>query len=182
MSHMVFVPMTWDEAVALRSGTAADGYPGCAATPSLVASMEADTLMEEAEYAALSYAGALALVLKPTSSRLVAAAEVRAEQLTDLGGPLGEAQVRGLTWHQVQALFADEPAAIAAARQAGEVAAGQSLAAALAAPEVGAVLDEYDLLWFAPDELDQLDRSTYPHGDTQGGPGVRGNSRSDQAD
>jgi hypothetical protein len=82
----------------------------------------------------------------------------------------------------VQALFADEPAAIAAARQAGEVAAGQSLAAALAAPEVGAVLDEYDLLWFAPDELDQLDRSTYPYGDTQGAPGVRGSSRSDQAD
>ena len=23
-------------------------------------------------------------------------------------------------------------------------------------PEVGAVLDEYDLLWFAPDELDEL--------------------------
>jgi len=158
MPQMVFVPTTWDEAVALRSGAAADGYQGCAATPSLVVSMEADTLIEEAEYAALGYAGALALVLKPTSLRLVAAAEVQADQLTDLGGPLGEVQLRGLTWHQVRALFADEPAAMEATRLAREVAAGQSLAAALAAPEVGAVLDEYDLLWFAPDELDQLAR------------------------
>jgi hypothetical protein len=153
---MVFVPMTWDEAVALRSGTAADGYQGCAATPSLVASMDTDTLIEEAEYAALSNAGALALVLKQTSPRLVAAADVQGEQLTELGGSLGEVQVRGLTWHQVRALFADEPAATEAARLASDVVAGQSLAAALTAPEVGAVLDEYDLLWFAPDELDQL--------------------------
>jgi hypothetical protein len=156
MSHMVFVPMTWYEAVALRSGTAADGCQGCTVTPSLIASMEADTLVEEAEYAALSYAGALALVLKPASLRLVAAAEVQGEQLTDLGGSLGEVHLRSLTWHQVQALFADEPAAMDAVRLAGEVVAGQSLAAALAAPEVGAVLDGYDLLWFAPDELDQL--------------------------
>jgi len=158
MSHMVFVPMTWDEAVALRSGTAADGYQGCAVTPSLIASMESDTLIEEAEYAALSCAGALALVLKPTSPRLVAAAEVRDEQLTDLGGSLGEVGVRGLTWRQVRALFADEQATLVAARLASEVVAGQNLAVALAVPEVGAVLDDYDLLWFAPDELDQLKR------------------------
>jgi Family of unknown function (DUF6912) len=153
---MVFVPMTWEEAVALRLGTGEDGYQGCAATQSLVASMEDDTVIEEAEYAALSYAGALALVLKPTSPRLVAAAEVQADQLTDLGGRLGEVQVRGLGWHQVRALFADESAATEAARLASDVVAGGSLAAALAAPEVGTVLDEYDLLWFAPDELDQL--------------------------
>jgi Family of unknown function (DUF6912) len=157
MSHMVFVPITWDEAVALRSGASADRYQGCAVTPSLIASMDADTLIEEAEYSALSYAGALALVLKPISPRLVAAAEVQGEQLTDLGGSLGEVHLRGLTWHQVRALFSDEPAAMEAVRLAGEVVAGQNLAAALATPEVGAVLDEYDLLWFAPDELDQLE-------------------------
>ena len=75
---MVFVPMTWDEADDLRSGIAADTpYRGCAATPGLVASLEADTLIEEAEYAALSYASVLALVLKPDSPRLVVAAEVQ---------------------------------------------------------------------------------------------------------
>ena len=63
MSHMVFVPMTWDEAVDLRSDIRGGLLPRCAATPSLVASMEADTLIEEAEYAALSCASVLALVL-----------------------------------------------------------------------------------------------------------------------
>ena len=48
--------------------------------------------------------------------------------------------------------------AIAAASLAGEVVAGQSLTAALAEPEVGEMLDRYDLLWFAPEELDQLQR------------------------
>lgn len=153
---MVFVPMTWDEAVALRSGAAADRHQGCAATPSLVASMEADTLMEEVDYAALSYAGVLALVLKPASPRLVVAAEVQQEQLTDLDRSLGEVEVRELAWAQVQALFADEPAAIEAVRRAAKMVAVQSLPAALDAPEVEAVLHEYDLLWFAPDELDQL--------------------------
>jgi hypothetical protein len=153
---MVFVPMTWEEAVALRSGTAADGYQGCAATPSLVASMEGATLIEEAEYAALGYAGVLALVLKPASPRLVVAAEVQQKQLTDLDRSMGEVEVRGVTWAQVRALFADEPAAMEAARLASEVVAGQSLAAALVAPEVAAVLDGYDLLWYAPEELDQL--------------------------
>ena len=156
MSHMVFVPMTWYEAAALRSGTPANRYRACAATPRLVASMEGDAVIEEAEYAALSYAGVLSLALKPGVPRLVVAAEVRPNQLTDLGGPLGEVDVRDLTWDQVRSLFGDESAAVEATRLASEVAAGESLAAALAAPEVGAVVDEYDLLWFAPEELDQL--------------------------
>jgi hypothetical protein len=161
VSPMVFVPMTWDEANDLRSGIAADApYRGCAATPSLVASLEADTLIEEAEYAALSYTSVLALVLKPGTPRLVIAAEVPPGQFTDLGEPLGEVELRGLIWAQVRALFADEPGAMEATRLASEAVAGQSLAAALAAPEVGLVLDRYDLLWFAPEELDQLQRRT----------------------
>jgi hypothetical protein len=153
---MAFIPMIWGEAADLRSGIAADHYLGCAVTPSLLASMGTDTHSEEAEYAALSYAGVLALVLKPGSPRLVVAAEVRPGQLADLCEPQGEVELRGLTWPQVQALFADEPDAIAAARLASEAVKGQSLAGALAAPEVGLLLDEYDLLWFAPVELDQL--------------------------
>jgi len=155
-SQMVFIPMIWDEAADLRSGIAADHYRGCAVTPSLVASMGTDTHREEAEYAALSYAGLLALVVKAGSPRLVVAAEVPPEQLTDLREPQGEVELRGLTWPQVRALFADEPSAMEAARLASEAVTGQSLAGALAAPEVGLLLDEYDLLWFAPVELDQL--------------------------
>ena len=155
---MAFIPMIWNEAADLRSGIAADHYRGCAATPSLVASIGTDTHSEEAEYAALSYAGVLALVLKPGSPRLVVAAEVPPEELTDLCGPQGEVELRGLTWPQVRALFADEPGAIEAAQLASEAVTGQSLASALAAPEVGLLLDDYDLLWFAPVELDQLQR------------------------
>jgi hypothetical protein len=157
MPEMVFVPMTWDTAVDLRSGMTADHYRGCAATSTLVGSLETGTLIEEAEYAALNYAGVLALVLNPGSPRLVIAATVQPGQLGDLGEPLGEVEVRGLAWTQVRALFAEEQAAIEAARLAGEVVAGQSLAAALAPPEVGRILDEYDMLWFAPEELDQLE-------------------------
>jgi hypothetical protein len=156
MSQMIFVPVTRDEAQALRSGTPANHYRACAATPSLAASLEAGMVMEEAEYAALSNAGVLALVLKPNEPRLVVAAEVAEKQVRDLGQPDGEVEVDGLAWAQVRAFFADEPGALEAVTLAGKAVAGQNLAAALGAPEVAAVLDGYDLLWFAPDELDQL--------------------------
>ena len=156
MAQMIFVPMTPDDAAALRSGAGVNHHQGCAATASLVASMEADTVMEEIEYAALSNAGVLALVLKPNAPRLVVAAEVPEEQIVDQGAPQGEVEVHRLTWAQVRALFADEPAAREAVKLASKAVAGRSLAAALIAPEVAAVLDRYDLLWYAPEELDQL--------------------------
>jgi hypothetical protein len=156
MVQMIFVPMTRDQALGLRSGTGRHRYQGCTATPGLAASMEADTVIEEVEYAALSNAGVLALVLKPNTARLVVAAEVDEDQFTDRGGSLGEVEVGDLAWAQVRALFADEHDALEAVRLAGKAVAGQSLAVALTAPEVTAVLDDYDLLWFAPEELDEL--------------------------
>jgi hypothetical protein len=156
MAQMIFVPMTRDEARALRSGVGPQHYQGCAATRSLAASMEADTVVEEVEYAALSNAGVLALVLRPDTPRLVVAAEVQEDQVTDSGGPHGEVEVDELAWAQVRALFADERGALEAVESAGKAVAGQSVAMALAAPEAQALLDGYDLLWFAPDELDQL--------------------------
>ena len=56
----------------------------------------------------------------------------------------------------MRAFFADEPDALQAVTLAGKAVGGQNLAAALAIPAVAAVLDDYDLLWFAPEELDQL--------------------------
>jgi hypothetical protein len=156
MTQMIFVPMSRHEARALRSGTGANHYRACAATPSLAASMEPGTVMEQVEYSALSNAGVLALALRPNAPRLVVAAEVREEQMKDLGRPLGEVEVRGLAWAQVRALFADEPDALEAVELAGKAVAGQNLTAAFAAPEVAELLDAYDLLWFAPEELDQL--------------------------
>ena len=156
MAQMIFVPMTRDEARALRSGAGTDRYPGCAATPSLAASLDADTVMEEVEFAALSNAGVLALVLKPHVPRLVVAAEVPEDHVRDLSQPHGEVEVRDLVWAQVRALFADEPdcAAGGELRERGGERGEPDMA--LAAPEVAAVLDNHDLLWFAPEELDQL--------------------------
>ena len=156
IAKMIFVPMTLDETAALRSGAGVNHHQGCVAAASLVASMETDTVMEEAEYAAISNAGVLAMVLKPNAPRLVVAAEVREEQVLDQGAPQGEMEVNGLTWAQVRALFAEEPAARKAVRLARKAVAGQSLAAALVTPEVAAVVDNYYLLWYAPEELDQL--------------------------
>jgi hypothetical protein len=156
MTQMIFVPMTRDEAQALRTGTGTSHFRACAATPSLAASMEAGTIREEVEYAALSNAGVLALVLRPSASRVVLAAEVQDEQVRDVGGPHGEVEVGSLAWAQVRALFADEPGALEAVQLASKAVAGQDLAAALAAPEVAAVLGDHDLLWFSPEELDQL--------------------------
>ena len=156
MAQMIFVPMTRDEALALRSGAGPHRYQGCAATRSLAASMDADAVVEEIEYAALSNAGVLALALRPNAPRLVVAAEVQEVQVTDTGGPHGEVEVDELAWAQVRALFADEHGALEAVKLAGKAVAGQSVAVALAAPELQALLDTYDLLWFAPEELDQL--------------------------
>ena len=70
----------------------------------------------------------------------------------------GELHVRGLSWSQVRALFADEAeAAEAVLRARSALAEGgeaYTLAAALEVAAVGKLVDDYDLLWFAPEELD----------------------------
>jgi hypothetical protein len=165
IAKMIFVPMTLDETAALRSGAGVNHHHVCVAAASLVASMETDTVMEEAEYAAISNAGVLAMVLNPNAPRLVVAAEVREEQVIDRGAPQGQVEVNGLTWPQVRALFADEPAARRAVRLARKTVVGRSLAAALTAPKVAAVLDKYPLMWYAPEELDQLWGRAHPPGD-----------------
>ena len=81
---------------------------------------------------------------------------VEAKQLTDLGGPLGEVEIRGLTWDQVRALFGDEPAAVEATKLARGVVAGRAWQ--LHSPHLRSAQFSMsiDLLWFAPEELDQL--------------------------
>ena len=56
----------------------------------------------------------------------------------------------------MQSLFADEPAAAEALTRARHAAGIAGLAEALATPAVQELVDTYDLLWFAVDELDQL--------------------------
>jgi hypothetical protein len=131
VTSLVFVALDWADAVALRSGTDLGARTGCAPTEELARHLGPDADGEEVEYAALHQAGGHA---PPTGRRLVLAADVEPTQLTSTGDGWGGVTVEGLRWSQVSALFADEPGA--------------------AAPAAGA--DDGDLLWFAPQELDQL--------------------------
>jgi hypothetical protein len=162
MTQLTFVPMRPDEALALRGGSDLALRTGCAATPSLVAGLEADetepgSVTEEAEFAALSYAGVLSLFHGLGPIRLVLAADLESAQLIG-SSPYGELHVRDLHWPQVRALFADEAEAAEAVLRARSALAegGQAytLAAALEVAAVGKLIDDYDLLWFAPEELD----------------------------
>ena len=156
MTSLVFVPVDRAEARALRAGADLGDRPGCAPTAGLAGGLEPTADTEEVEFAALSYAGVLALRAGSDPRRLVLAADVADGQVTDRGSELGEVTVAGLRWTQVQALFADEPAAgRAVARARGDV-AGLDLVEAVAIEAVAAMQGEFDLLWFATNELDQL--------------------------
>ena len=158
MAQMVFLPFSRARAAELRAGTSSDEVVGHAATQALLHLHGYDSSsLEDAEFAALSYAGVRAVADGAEPLRLVLAADVPVGQVLQTpDDPYGEVAVRGLRWVDVQALFSDEQAATAAVAEARQVAAGQSLADALERPAVQHLLDEHDLLWFAPEELDQL--------------------------
>ena len=157
---MVFVPVTHAEAATLREqGVLGAALVGHAATHALMSGHDYDeSTREDAEYAALTYAGArAALTVAQGALRLVLAAEVPpAEASPDPEDAYGRTEVSGLRWADVRALFADEPAAGAALAPVRDAATGLELAEALDTPELTRLMDEHDLLWFAPEELDQL--------------------------
>jgi hypothetical protein len=162
MTQLTFVPVQQDEALALRRGSGLAVRTGCAATASLMAALEADetepgSVTEEAEFAALSYAGVLSLFHGSGTIRLVLAADLESAQVIG-SSPYGELHVRDLRWSQVRALFADETEAVEAVLRARSALAeggeAYTLAAALEVAAVGKLIDDYDLLWFAPEELD----------------------------
>ena len=156
MTSLVFVPVARAEALALRAGADLGDRPGCAPTPGLAGGLEPSAVAEEVEFAALNHAGVLALSAGSDPLRLILAAGVAEGQLTDVGSDLGEVTVAGLRWAQVRALFADEPAAGPSVARAREETAGLSPAAAAGIEAVAALQGAFDLLWFAPDELDRL--------------------------
>ena len=120
-------------------------------TEAWLRSLEADTELEEVEYAALSNAGVLALVLTHDVPRLVVAAEVPEDQVRDLSQPHGEVEVERLGLGSGAGAVRRRTGAVQAVSLRERGGDGESLATALAAPEVAAMLDDRDLLWFAPD-------------------------------
>ena len=155
MTALVFVPLDREAAYALRAGADPAARPGCAPTARLAASTGPEAVTEEVEFAALSHAGVLALTSTADPLRLVLAAEVETDQVEDPGDGLGQVMVASLGWPQVRPLFADEPDAAAAVEKARAAAKGLALSAAMDRNEVADLLDTYDLLWFAPEELDR---------------------------
>jgi hypothetical protein len=161
MGQMVFVPMSRVQARALRdTGSSSGQLDGHAATPALLVAQDYDqSMLEDADYAALCFAGASALTGSTDTDvlRLVVAADLTPSLFeADEDSPYGMVRVRELPWPAVQALFSDEPGAAAAVAAARAAAAGRSVDAALTLAPVLEVFEKHDLLWFSPDELDQL--------------------------
>lgn len=152
-SVAVFVPVEPTRAKALQSGEELS-TTGFAATPSL---REAHGFGpdedEEAGYAALGYAG-LAALGKTEGLRLVVAADVEPGQVdADSQSTFGAVAVRALCWSQVQALFADEPGALADLGSARTAAARRPLEQIAEDEHLLDLLEPWDLLWYAPQEL-----------------------------
>jgi len=154
---MVFVPVDREDARRLRDGQELTSLRGCAATAGLARAADPDAGSEELDFIALSNASVLALSVTSDPLRLVLAVDVNPGEVAELGGDLGEVSVGRVGWGQVQALFVDEPgAADAVARARVGPGAGGTLADAMVEEPVAALLAAADLLWFAPQELDQV--------------------------
>jgi hypothetical protein len=156
---IVYVPATVAEAAALRDGGTLPDRRGSAVTPALLSAAGFTPKdAEDAGYTALCHAGVQALLAGPDQvgeRRLVLAAD--ADGARDLDDPYGAVAVTGLTWDRVWALYLDEPEAAAAVRKAAAaVRPGEPVADAIDRAEVGALLDDHDLLWYDPTELDRL--------------------------
>ena len=153
---LVFTPISHEHASRLRSGLDVGVLPGCAVTPALLTALGPEVSTDEADFAALSNAGVLALLDDIARTRLVLALDVRASQIVDRQTPQGEVDVSDLLWSQVQALFTDEPDAAEAVDRARHGASVSGLGDVLATPAVTDLLDSFDLLWYSVEELDAL--------------------------
>lgn len=149
-----FVPVSRERAVALRVGDDLGDLVAYAPGPALQSAHglgPAD--VEEAGFVALGYAGLGALLAGP-GLRTVLAVDVDGGQVEGAGSEFGQVQVHGLTWAQVSAVFADEPGAATDLEAARDLVAGRSLADVADDDEVVGLVDGWDLLWYAPAELD----------------------------
>ncbi|MCW2802758.1 MAG: hypothetical protein QOF52_2255 [Propionibacteriaceae bacterium] len=166
---MIFVPLSRKQATELRDAAQRStesvgaeqraGWVGHTTTRAMMSSHEYDaSQLEDAEYAALCYAGVRALTVADDRLRLVVAVDVPDNEIrSGADDPYGEVRADRLRWQGVTALFADEATAarsVSAARSAMD--SGTTLGQALEVPAVETLLDEHDLLWFAPEELDAL--------------------------
>ncbi len=153
-SIAAFVPVAREQAVALRAGDDLGDLPAYTPGPALYTAHGLSASEdEEAGFVALGYAGLAALLARP-GLRTVLAVDVGGGQVEASGSEFGEVRLHGLTWAQVTAVFADEPAAADDLEAAREAAGGRPLADVADDEDVVGLVDRWDLLWYAPAELD----------------------------
>ncbi len=152
--NLVFIPMTGELLEQFCGGTPYSGL-AFATTPELYAALDYDqTMAEDAEYAALTYASVAALTIAPR--RCVAVVETSASATTDSADDFGTVTVSGLEWDAVTALFIGDEEGLEPERQAALEIHNKPLAQAWDAPSVEHLLELSDLLWFGPQELDTV--------------------------
>ncbi len=149
---VVLVPLSVEQLGGLRQAPLAGPVTGFAVTAALRDTFGLDVGDdEEADRTALLLAGLRSLM--SYGKRLAVVLETSA---TDDGDPLGEVTVRGVSWQDVSAIFADAPEAATAVSETGEAVVGLDLDAAWDTDQAHALMTEHDLLWFGPEEVDAL--------------------------
>jgi len=149
-----FVPVSREQAVALRAGDDLGDLAAYTPGPALQAAHGLSPSQdEEAGFVALGYAGLAALLARP-GLRTVLAVDVGGGQVQGSGSEFGQVQLHSLTWAQVSAVFADEPGAAPDLEAARAAAGGRALAEVADDEDVVGLVDRWDLLWYAPAELD----------------------------
>ena len=154
-----FVPVSRQQAVALRADDDLGALVAYAPGPAL---REAHGLGpaddEQTGFVALGYAGLAALLSHPGLRTVLAvdvtSAQLETGQVDAAGSEFGEVALSGLRWAQVTAVFADEPGAVADLEAARGAAGGRALAEVADDEDVVGLVDRWDLLWYAPAELD----------------------------
>lgn len=154
MKPLIFVAVTSRAARDLRDiGTQPNGV-AYAATAALRESFgygaDAD---EESDYAAQLFASLAGLLAG--WDRCVLAVAVPALPPSTGTADFGQVDLPPLRWRDVRAVFVDEPDAVPAVRAYAETARGRELAELWADPATNQFVTDHDLLWFAPEELDQ---------------------------
>ncbi|HET9650414.1 MAG TPA: hypothetical protein VFP34_19575 [Microlunatus sp.] len=158
---MVYVPLAQDEALRLRAAGVLEGpWLGHAATPGLLRAHDLTGEEEDAEYTALAYAGVTSLLSGAASLRLVLATETADASVLDPDDAFGRVSVPRLRWAAVSSLFADEADSAERLARARRLVDRLDFEQAVDSEQIEELLDASDLLWFAPEELERLPRST----------------------
>lgn len=154
MKPLLFVAVPPQAARDLRdTGSQPDGV-AYAATAGLRNSFDyGPDAEEQSDYAAQLFASLAGLLAG--WDRCVLAVAVATVPPSCGSTDFGQVELPTLRWRDVRAVFVDEPGALDAVRAYAEKIGGQGIAEVWADPATERFIADHDLLWYAPEELDQ---------------------------